>query len=257
MNMAHVCISTYARSAEQCDGYIRVPSQKKNRKSVLLRRTWSQKRSGRRIVMDNSGHNLKTSPATYAQKTPPPPAPALFYKDRLGREWQYWPLIEAEQMWRQARCNQCYCERPAMFVGVVDIFCDGTEYFDGAAAWCYWCMPSEALTPEARRMRQHAEWARRATAQECLEIVKQAWYSADWPSEFDTVLCRVKASIANVATSRETLMADPTVEPDIYAGRDNKAIWWYAERPSDAVNGLPPEAGRRPLTGSSLIKFHV
>jgi hypothetical protein len=53
------------------------------------------------------------------------------YTDSQGREWRYWPLSAADQMWRDVICNQT--PSPATFVGVVDVTGDGTLYYAGSA----------------------------------------------------------------------------------------------------------------------------
>jgi hypothetical protein len=77
-------------------------------------------------------------------------------------------------MWPEVLCNQFNCGRSAAFVGVVAVLDDGTPYYDEAAAWCYWCMPRDLMKPEAERMARHAEWARRVTLDECLDVINRA-----------------------------------------------------------------------------------
>lgn len=159
----------------------------------------------------------------------------LFYTDPLGRIWQYWPSSAARKIWREARCNQFECGRPARFVGVVDVFGDGREYFDGAAAWCYWGMPREAMSPEAERMARHAEWARRVTVDECVDIIKRARYEAPEGSTLESVLARLIDNIRPVAESRESRLADSILPDEVDAGRELRAVVRYEERPEGEI----------------------
>jgi hypothetical protein len=75
--------------------------------------------------------------------------PPTSHLDAESREWRYWPLTSADQMWLEVVCNQSGCDHLAAFVGVTDVLRDGTLHYDSVSTWCYWCMPREALSPDA------------------------------------------------------------------------------------------------------------
>jgi hypothetical protein len=49
----------------------------------------------------------------YPASMPDEQRPPTTYLDALNRDWQYWPSSAADQMWREATCNQSDCDRPA------------------------------------------------------------------------------------------------------------------------------------------------
>ena len=81
-----------------------------------------------------------------------------------------WPLACEAQMWEQARCREC--NLPAQWVGIGSPFGDGEQHFTAADAWCYWCLPREAFSDEELRLVHHAEWARKRTVDEILELIR-------------------------------------------------------------------------------------
>jgi len=167
-----------------------------------------------------------------------PASQTLSYVDKRKHSWPYWPLSAADQMWREVKCNQSFCNRPATFVGVCDIHGDGIEYFDGAAAWCYWCMPRELMNPEAQRAAKIADWARQETAVECIALVEEA--QSGIPSTAEDALTDVYSAIRYVTESRESMMASPDSANmrEAYEGWEPKDVRRYEQRAKGNKN--PP-----------------
>jgi hypothetical protein len=159
-----------------------------------------------------------------------------FYVDAEGRQWACWPMSMAQQMWRDVMCSQDHCNRPAMWVGLVNLLGDGTLYYNSAAAWCYWCMPGNLLTAEAQNIRLYAEWARQITLDECVAILHRAWLDADVNDAVDSVLTQLIDTIRHSAESPESIVDSfwPP-QPDISQG--HPTVLRYEERPSAAKCG--------------------
>jgi hypothetical protein len=81
-----------------------------------------------------------------------------------------WPLAHEAQMWAQARCREC--NLPAQWVGIGSPFGDSEQYFMGADAWCYWCLPRNNFADEELPLVRHAEWARKQTLDEIIELIR-------------------------------------------------------------------------------------
>jgi hypothetical protein len=148
-----------------------------------------------------------------------------------GRAWQYWPLSAADQMWRFVTCNQHNCRRPALFVGVVDILGDGTLWYDSASAWCYSCMPREAMTPEAERLARHAEWARQQTINECLAAIGEFLRWNDFDQETDDVLTRLMSELPSYMATREQVLSQGILTAEYIDGRVHEPGMKYVVRP--------------------------
>jgi hypothetical protein len=56
---------------------------------------------------------------------------------------------------------------------------DGEQYFLASDAWCYWCFPRELFAEEELRLVRHAEWARKQTVDEILEMIRDIRLQTD------------------------------------------------------------------------------
>jgi hypothetical protein len=168
--------------------------------------------------------------------------PPSSYTDAQGGEWRYWPLSAADRMWRDITCNQFGCNRPAAYVGMVDVTGDGTPYYDSASAWCYWCMPREAMSPEAERIARHAEWARRQTVHDCLALIRRIRDEAGETDTVDAILTRLISDIRHVAESREETLAYSILPPEYLDGRMHTSDMRYAVRPVGNSAAVPDDA---------------
>jgi hypothetical protein len=173
------------------------------------------------------------------------------YTDAQGREWQYWPLSAANQMWSEVTCNQYGCNRPAAFVGIVDVLGDGVLYYDSAAAWCYFCMPRELMTPEAECMVRHAEWARRVTVDECIGLINQARDEAGDNQTVESVLTQLIVDIRDTTENREHKLEHSMLPPEYHTGRAHIPGMGYAVRPN---SGIPEDGIALSLSCTSPAK---
>jgi hypothetical protein len=164
------------------------------------------------------------------------------YLDAQGRDWQYWPPAASDQMWSEATCNQVGCDHPAAFVGLADVTGNRTLCYDSAAAWCYWCMPREVMTPEARSMAMHAEWARRQTVEDCITVIRRVRDEAGDNDTVDAVLTRLIADLRSATESREQLLARSILTPEYLDGRPHSPGQVYAVRPVGDGDAVPGDA---------------
>lgn len=112
-----------------------------------------------------------------------------------------WPLAHEAQMWAQARCREC--NLPAQWVGIGSPFGDSEQYFMGAAAWCFWCFPRQHFTEEELKLVRHAEWARKQTVDEILEIVRDVRLWID-DNTVESALSDLANQISEAMESRES-----------------------------------------------------
>ena len=122
-------------------------------------------------------------------------------EDEMGAIRFCWPLASEAQMWEQARCREC--NQPAHWVGVGSPFGDGEQYFMGCDSWCYWCLPRQNFTAEELRFVRHAEWARRQSVNEVLEIIRDANLFTD-DKTVDSALSDLAEKIRGAMKSRGT-----------------------------------------------------
>jgi len=133
------------------------------------------------------------------------------------RQWQdeiagsilfCWPLASEAQMWEQARCREC--NQPARWVGVGSPFGDGEQYFLASDAWCYWCFPRELFMEEELRLVRHAEWARKRTIDEIIEMIRDARLQTD-DNTVESALSDLADQIRGATESRETKLQQRAV----------------------------------------------
>jgi hypothetical protein len=119
-----------------------------------------------------------------------------------------WPLAYEAQMWQQARCREC--NLPAQWVGIGSPFGDGEQYFMAADAWCYWCFPREFFTEEELRLVRHAEWARKETVDEIIELIRDVRRWTD-DKTVESALSDLVDQIRGATESRETKLQQRAV----------------------------------------------
>jgi hypothetical protein len=133
------------------------------------------------------------------------------------RQWQdeitgsilfCWPLASEAQMWEQARCREC--NEPAHWVGIGSPFDDSKQYFLASDAWCYWCFPREHFTEEELRLVRHAEWARKQTVDQIIEMIRDARIQTD-DNTVESVLSDLADQIRGTTESRETKLQQRAV----------------------------------------------
>ena len=122
-------------------------------------------------------------------------------EDEMGAIRFCWPLASEAQMWEQARCREC--NQPAHWVGIGSPFNDGEQYFMASDAWCYWCLPREHFTDEELPLVRHAEWARRQTVDEIIEMIRDARLQTH-DNTVESALSDVADQIRGATESRET-----------------------------------------------------
>ena len=119
-----------------------------------------------------------------------------------------WPLASEAQMWEQARCREC--NQPARWVGIGSPFGDGEQYFLESAAWCFWCLPREYFTDEELRLVRNAEWARKQTVDQIIEMIRDARIQID-DNTVESVLSDLADQIRGATESRETKLQQRAV----------------------------------------------
>jgi hypothetical protein len=122
-------------------------------------------------------------------------------EDEMGAIRLCWPLASEAQMWEQATC--CECNQPARWIGAGSPFGDGEQYFMASDAWCYWCLPREHFTDEELRLLRHAEWARKQTMGEILEMIRDVRLWTD-DKTVESALSDLADQIRGATESRET-----------------------------------------------------
>jgi len=126
-------------------------------------------------------------------------------EDETGAIWFCWPLAFEAQMWEQARCREC--NQPARWVGIGSPFNDGEQYFLESAAWCFWCFPRHGFTEEELGLFRHAEWARKQTVDEIIEIVRDAYRMTD-DKTVESALSDLIDEIREATKSQETRLQE-------------------------------------------------
>jgi hypothetical protein len=111
-----------------------------------------------------------------------------------------WPLALEAQMWEQGKCREC--NQPANWIGVGSPFGDGEQYFMASDAWCYWCLPREHFTDEELRLVRHAEWARKQTVDEIVELIRDARLQTD-DNTVESALSDLADQITEATESQE------------------------------------------------------
>ena len=129
-------------------------------------------------------------------------------EDETGAIRFCWPLASEAQMWEQVRCREC--NQPAHWVGIGSPFNDSKQYFLATDAWCYWCSPRHHFTEEELRLVHHAEWARTQTANEILELIRDARLQTD-DKTVESALSDLADQIRGAAESRETKLQQRAV----------------------------------------------
>jgi hypothetical protein len=94
------------------------------------------------------------------------------WEGEMGAIRLCWPLASEAQMWEQAKCREC--NQPAWWIGIGSPFNDGEQYFLASDACCFWCFPRRHFTEEELRLVRHAEWAREQTADEIIQLIRDA-----------------------------------------------------------------------------------
>ena len=122
-------------------------------------------------------------------------------EDEMGAIRFCWPLSSEAQMWEQARCREC--NQPARWVGIGSPLGDTEQYFMESDAWCFWCLPREHFTEEELRLVRHAEWARKQTADEIIEIIRDANLLTE-DKTVESALSDLADQIREATESRET-----------------------------------------------------
>lgn len=128
--------------------------------------------------------------------------------------WACWPVENEPLMWQQARCHVCR-RAPAHWVGVGDPFNDGGQYFCENAAFCYWCFPREHFTEEELRLVRHAEWARKQTADEIIELARDANLFTD-DKTVESALSDLIDEIREATKSQETRLQERAAWDRLY-----------------------------------------
>jgi hypothetical protein len=131
----------------------------------------------------------------------------LFQQDMVL--WACWPVENEPLMWQQARCHVCR-HAPAHWVGVGDPFNDGGQYFLESDAWCFWCFPRHHFTEEELGLVRHAEWARRQTVDEILEMIRDVRVWTD-DNTVDAALSDLADQIREATKSQETKLQERAV----------------------------------------------
>ena len=116
--------------------------------------------------------------------------------------WACWPVENEPLMWQIARCHVCR-RAPAHWVGVGDPFNDGGQYFCENAAFCYWCFPREHFTEEELPLVRHAEWARKQTVDEIIEMIGDAHIQTH-DNTVESALSDLADQIRGATDGRET-----------------------------------------------------
>ena len=129
-------------------------------------------------------------------------------EDETGAIRFCWPLASEAQMWEQARCREC--NQPARWVGIGSPFGDGEQYFMESDAWCYWCLPREHFTDEELRLVRHAEWARKQTVDQIIEMIDDA-HTHTHDNTVEWVLPDLADQIRGATESRETKLQQRAV----------------------------------------------
>ena len=133
------------------------------------------------------------------------------------RQWQdeitgsilfCWPLASEAQMGEQAKCREC--NQPARWGGVGSPFGDGEQYFLASDAWCYWCFPRELFMEEELRLVRHAEWARKRTIDEIIEMIRDARLQTD-DNTVESALSDLADQIRGATETRETKLQQGAV----------------------------------------------
>jgi hypothetical protein len=145
-------------------------------------------------------------------------------------------------MWRDVTCNQYGCERPAAFVGLTDIVGNGTLYLDSAAAWCYWCLPRTAMSPEAESMARHADWARRQTINDCKAVTKRVWGEVPHTDTIENVMDKIISELHRLHEGWEWKLANSMVPEEYWTGRKHTPEQVYAVRPAGNNDAAPEDA---------------
>jgi hypothetical protein len=126
-------------------------------------------------------------------------------EDEMGAIRFCWPLASEAQMWEQARCREC--NQPARWVGIGSPFGDGEQYFLASDAWCYWCFPRELFMEEELRLVRHAEWARKRTVDEIIELIRDVRLWTD-DKTVESALSDLADQIREATKSQETKLQE-------------------------------------------------
>ena len=129
-------------------------------------------------------------------------------EDTMGAIRFCWPLASEAQMWEQARCREC--NQPARWVGIGSPFNDGEQYFLASDAWCYWCFPRELFMEEELRLVRHAEWARKQTVDQIIEMIDDA-HTHTHDNTVESALSDLADQIRGATESRETKLQQRAV----------------------------------------------
>ena len=119
-----------------------------------------------------------------------------------------WPLASEVQMWEQARCREC--NQPARWVGIGSPFGDDEQYFLATDAWCFWCLPREHFTDAELRLVRNAEWARKQTVDEIIELIRDVRRWTD-DKTVESALSDLADQIRGATESRETKLQQRAV----------------------------------------------
>jgi hypothetical protein len=129
-------------------------------------------------------------------------------EDEMGAIRFCWPLTSEAQVWSQARCREC--NQPARWVGIGSPFGDGEQYFLESDAWCFWCFPRHHFTEEELGLVRHAEWARKQTVDEIVELIRNARLQTD-DNTVESALSELADQIREATKSQETKLQERAV----------------------------------------------
>ena len=77
-------------------------------------------------------------------------------------------------------------------------------------AWCYWCLPREHFTDEELRLVRHAEWARKQTVDEIIEMIDDA-HTHTHDNTVESALSDLADRIREATKSQETKLQERAV----------------------------------------------
>jgi phenylalanyl-tRNA synthetase alpha subunit len=92
---------------------------------------------------------------------------------------------------------------------------DGEQYFLASDAWCYWCFPREHFTNEELRLVRHAEWARKQTVDEIIELIRDVRRWTD-DTTVESALHQLVDQIGEATESRESKLQKRTQWEQLY-----------------------------------------
>jgi hypothetical protein len=104
------------------------------------------------------------------------------------------------------------------------------------------------MSPEAERMALHAEWARRTTVQECIDVVNRVWAETEDSETIDSFVTRLAADLRHVAADRESTRAYSVVSEEYWGGRPHTPEQVYAARPAGNRDAVPDDAAALDLS---------